>query len=343
MAPRDVSAPLAALLPRGAAPADVTELALGGGVGGHGLAALVEPCVNLEVLWAQGNNLTSLSGLAAPRQKQLYAHVRARGAASWSLSSSAHHLTTRRQLQDNAIATLKGVAGLRHLEVLDLGGNRLRGLDRVLRVLARLRCLRELTLAGNPCAEEAGYRLQVVAALPALELLDHHQVTPAERRQAAAERGGRAALAAAVAFGVRAPPARAPAVRQERSVLEQELGETAARVRSQRAAEAEAALGAAADDAAFWERRARLPPPPGVARAREAPCPGAGPERPPSPSAAAYKPRDVLLLHSLRSRSDGGAGPGAGGAGDAPRFQQGTHSHHLAARRWEAQLTALSL
>ncbi|KIY98907.1 Leucine-rich repeat-containing protein 23 [Monoraphidium neglectum] len=222
---------------------DCTELCLSGRAIErlHGF----EPLVNLEALWLNGNALRCATGLDAnTRLRELYLH-------------------------DNQLCTLRGSLGrLKFLTHLDLGGNLLRDLPKVLARLERLRCLRHLNLQGNPCCEEPGYRLQVVHRLPWLEVLDWHQVTDAERRRAREVVGGDV-VSSTVAFGRRVPADNAWRERApQQSVLEQELAQAAARVREARL-EAQDRIEAEAymrnPDAAFWMPRDTLPPPPGVA------------------------------------------------------------------------------
>ena len=175
---------------------------------------------------------------------------------------------------------------LKHLTLLDLGGNQIADLPAALACLGTLRGLRSLNLSGNACAGEPRYRARAVAALPAtLEVLDFRRVTAAERREARSlvdsggGGGGGAASAAAepVVFGRRARQAdvgpeaawraRAPAL----TAAETRLKQAAAAARAARleaAARADAAALASAADAAFWGRRGdRLPPPADVAAA----------------------------------------------------------------------------
>jgi Leucine-rich repeat (LRR) protein len=108
----------------------------------------------LEVLWLQSNKLSALTHLdaCAVRLRELYAH-------------------------DNQLVTLKGsLLRLKHIEVLDLADNTLRGLDKLLHALGKLPRLRVLRLVGNPCCEELRYRNRVLSALPKLLLLDEHWV-----------------------------------------------------------------------------------------------------------------------------------------------------------------------
>lgn len=81
---------------------------------------------------------------------------------------------------------------------------------------------------GNPCCcEEPSYRATVLAALPQLEVLDLHTVTPLERHRALQAAGGGkdAAARATVAFGCKVPSfdASLTAMVPVRSAIEREL------------------------------------------------------------------------------------------------------------------------
>ncbi|KAL4105500.1 hypothetical protein PRIC1_003563 [Phytophthora ramorum] len=119
--------------------------------------------VNLEVLWINGNQLQALDGLdECFRLKQLYA-------------------------QNNCIRSLRG-SSLRHfrfLQELRLYDNKLKDLQGTLEVLSRLSNLRDLDLFGNAVVEEENYRLQVIRAIPSLDVLDRHVITDEERAKAA--------------------------------------------------------------------------------------------------------------------------------------------------------------
>ncbi|KAG2869179.1 hypothetical protein PC116_g849 [Phytophthora cactorum] len=119
--------------------------------------------VNLEVLWINGNQIQELDGLdGCFRLKQLYA-------------------------QNNSIRSLEG-SSLPHFKFLlelRLYDNKLKDLQGALRVLSRLSHLRDLDLFGNPVVEEENYRLQVIRAIPSLDVLDRHVITDDERAKAA--------------------------------------------------------------------------------------------------------------------------------------------------------------
>eukprot|EP00878_Enallax_costatus_P030466 GHUV01033172.1.p1 GENE.GHUV01033172.1~~GHUV01033172.1.p1 ORF type:complete len:325 (+),score=76.76 GHUV01033172.1:262-1236(+) len=248
-----VSEPLKALVGQGRNAKDVkdcTELYLAN----QGIEQLAgfERLVNLEVLWINDNKLVAINNLDTnTRIKQLYAH-------------------------NNHICTLKGsLLHFRFLTHLDLSNNQLRDLQKLLKTFQKMHFIQELNLQGNPCCEEPDYRLCLIHAVPSLQVLDHHQVTTAERLKAAAHIGGDVA-ALTVAFGRRAPESpqqHSPtADTHGRSVLELELEQTAGALRShqqQAAQDEEQALYAANPDAAYWAPHNTLPPPPALLKAQQ--------------------------------------------------------------------------
>ncbi|EGZ17017.1 hypothetical protein PHYSODRAFT_502063 [Phytophthora sojae] len=119
--------------------------------------------VNLEVLWINGNQIQELDGLdGCFRIKQLYA-------------------------QNNCIRSLEGssLPHFKFLRELRLYDNKLKDLQGTLEVLSRLSHLRDLDLFGNAVVEEENYRLQVIRAIPSLDVLDRHVITDEERAKAA--------------------------------------------------------------------------------------------------------------------------------------------------------------
>ncbi|KAJ8578917.1 hypothetical protein ON010_g288 [Phytophthora cinnamomi] len=119
--------------------------------------------VNLEVLWINGNQVQELDGLdGCFRIKQLFA-------------------------QNNCIRSLEGssLPHFKFLRELRLYDNKLKDLQGTLDVLSRLSHLRDLDLFGNPVVEEENYRLQVIRAIPSLDVLDRHVITDEERAKAA--------------------------------------------------------------------------------------------------------------------------------------------------------------
>uniref|UniRef100_H3GJV5 U2A'/phosphoprotein 32 family A C-terminal domain-containing protein n=1 Tax=Phytophthora ramorum TaxID=164328 RepID=H3GJV5_PHYRM len=84
-------------------------------------------------------------------------------------------------------SSLRG-SSLRHfrfLQELRLYDNKLKDLQGTLEVLSRLSNLRDLDLFGNAVVEEENYRLQVIRAIPSLDVLDRHVITDEERAKAA--------------------------------------------------------------------------------------------------------------------------------------------------------------
>jgi hypothetical protein len=71
------------------------------------------------------------------------------------------------------------------LQELRLYDNKLKDLQGTLEVLSRLSHLRDLDLFGNAVVEEEHYRLQVIRAIPSLDVLDRHVITAEERAKAA--------------------------------------------------------------------------------------------------------------------------------------------------------------
>lgn len=92
-------------------------------------------------------------------------------------------------------------AALPRLETLGLAHNRLSHLGD-LAPLKGCRRLARLDLSGNPVAKAPGYRLYLIALLPALKLLDFARVRDAERAASAAAFPDESALAAAATGAV---------------------------------------------------------------------------------------------------------------------------------------------
>jgi hypothetical protein len=118
--------------------------------------------VNLNVLWLNKNRLKRIDGLNEQiRMFDLY-------------------------VQQNQITTLQGsLQHMKFLKKLLLHENNLKNLDQQVEYLARLPFLEELTLFGNPLAEERNYRLKVIYKCPSVHILDRHEVTEKERFEAA--------------------------------------------------------------------------------------------------------------------------------------------------------------
>ena len=72
------------------------------------------------------------------------------------------------------------------MNVLLIGDNELRDLDKFLTFLTNFQYLEQLDLFGNPLAEEPDYRLKIIKLMPQIKTLDRHKVTTIERTKAAA-------------------------------------------------------------------------------------------------------------------------------------------------------------
>ena len=118
--------------------------------------------VNLEVLWLNGNRIRKLENLDENiRIKELY-------------------------LQHNQISSLddSSLQFFTFLQILNLQSNQISNLSAVLKSLSRCRFLRQLNLSKNPVSQESHYRLQVIASIPSLHVLDNQKVTEEERAAA---------------------------------------------------------------------------------------------------------------------------------------------------------------
>ena len=210
-----------------------------------------EDFTSLEALDLSSNRLEKLNNLDInTRLKRVYAH-------------------------DNQICTLKGsLLHWKFIELLDLGNNRLKDLEKQVAVLSSLLYLRNLNLKGNPLCEEPDYRLFVIHRLPQLETLDMHTITAAERQKAKILIGGDA-LTLTVAFGQRIPPRSLSDVLNSTgnnsSKNEMELAEEASRVREQRLQEEidKERRAFANNPHPEIPRGSRLPPNAGTKRAME--------------------------------------------------------------------------
>ena len=133
-------------------------------LGDHGITHIrgMEEFANLEVLWLHGNSIQHIHDELAEntRLKRLFLHD--------------NELKSLHTLQLECL----------FLEKLTLFGNKITDLNQCLATLKRLRCLEELDMMGNPCAEEPSYRIRVLAALPTLHVFDKHVVTESERVRA---------------------------------------------------------------------------------------------------------------------------------------------------------------
>ena len=144
------------------------------------IVANFDKFVNLEVLWLNNNHLQRIDGLDANfRIKKLYVH-------------------------NNRIRSLVGsLSKFTFLVELHAHNNEIANLQACLAALSHMHHIKTLNLFNNPVAEEDNYRLQVIAALPSLEVLDKHAVTSADRAAAARFSPGRHGGRSASATGAR--------------------------------------------------------------------------------------------------------------------------------------------
>ena len=64
------------------------------------------------------------------------------------------------------MTNIDGLKKFKFLEVLLLGNNRLRDLDKFLVQLTKFQYMQQLDLFGNPLAEEPDYRMKIVYMMP---------------------------------------------------------------------------------------------------------------------------------------------------------------------------------
>ncbi|ESL05679.1 hypothetical protein TRSC58_06662 [Trypanosoma rangeli SC58] len=86
--------------------------------------------------------------------------------------------------EENCIRSTEGLQPLIRLGALDLASNRLGDLRLLLNDLRNATSLATATFLGNSVARRPPYRAQTIAALPALTVLDHKEVTEEERDRA---------------------------------------------------------------------------------------------------------------------------------------------------------------
>ena len=67
---------------------------------------------------------------------------------------------------NNLLENINGLKKFKFLEVLLIGNNQLRDLDRFLLQLTKFQYLKQLDLFGNPLAEEPDYRLKIIYLMP---------------------------------------------------------------------------------------------------------------------------------------------------------------------------------
>jgi hypothetical protein len=116
------------------------------------------------VLWLNDNALESLEGLEENfRLKEIYAHG-----------------NKIKRLHEDAFAQCT------FLGRLTLNDNKLEDLENVLEELRPMKHLKNLDLFGNPIAQEDNFRLRLIGELPTLSILDRHEITAEERKEAKA-------------------------------------------------------------------------------------------------------------------------------------------------------------
>jgi hypothetical protein len=120
-----------------------------------------ENFVNLHTLWLNDNHLYSLEGLE--RNVRLL-HLHCHGNKIGRISETLRHL--------------------KFLSHLTLNQNLLTDIEEVIVELRHLRNITYLDLFENPITQEDNYRLRLVAELPWVQVLDKHEVTEEERKQA---------------------------------------------------------------------------------------------------------------------------------------------------------------
>eukprot|EP00906_Rhabdomonas_costata_P014069 RCo020188 len=178
------------------------------------LENLMLPAAMLTVSTTLGSSATSLPRSTSPAPQRT---TGASAGASFNSSRATEASTTRTgayrlrelHLQNNLIETLNGdltAGGLRFLEVLLLGNNKLRNLEVVVEILRPLQYLKQLELSGNPLANEPNYRQIIIHTLPSLAIFDRQCVSEEERAAAAVLLGQRMDSTARSAFGRSLPP-----------------------------------------------------------------------------------------------------------------------------------------
>ena len=115
---------------------------------------------NLEEIWLNNNKLKNLDDIKHNfRSKKVFC-------------------------QNNQVSNIDGLKNYKFLEVLLLGDNKLRDLDKFLLVICKFAFMQQLDLFGNPLAEEPDYRLKIIYLMPQVKTLDRHVVTVAEKIKA---------------------------------------------------------------------------------------------------------------------------------------------------------------
>ncbi|XP_063818552.1 leucine-rich repeat-containing protein 23 [Pseudophryne corroboree] len=137
---------------------------------------------SLRTLELRGNQLQSTAGLYLPSLRELF--LAQNNMKTLEGLESLVHLT-RLHLRDNQLETLDGFSeNMQNLQYLNLRGNLVSRMQEAEK-LKVLPMLRALVLRENPCADEDGYRLETLIALPNLERLDKDFFEEDERTEAA--------------------------------------------------------------------------------------------------------------------------------------------------------------
>ncbi|XP_048515263.1 dynein regulatory complex subunit 3-like isoform X2 [Athalia rosae] len=93
-------------------------------------------------------------------------------------------------LYENQITVIEGIDDLSNLTIFSIGNNHINDWEHVM-YLRKLKKLRSLNIAGNPCLTQEGYLDYLLAFLPQLVYLQYKMIT-AEERQAATDKHYRA-------------------------------------------------------------------------------------------------------------------------------------------------------
>ncbi|KEG12476.1 putative leucine-rich repeat protein (LRRP) [Trypanosoma grayi] len=163
---------------------------------------------SLRSLSLESNHITDVAALGLKLSRLKFLNLK--GNEIVSIEQSLHGLTDLRELlldnnklrslgpdcfssnlqltdisaEENYIRSTEGLQPLVWLEVLSLGSNRLSDLRLLLNDLRNASCLATATFIGNAVARKSPYRSQTIAALPALTMLDHKEVTNEDREKA---------------------------------------------------------------------------------------------------------------------------------------------------------------
>ncbi|NXM83061.1 LRC23 protein, partial [Oenanthe oenanthe] len=136
---------------------------------------------SLQVLELRGNEIETTAGLGVSKLKKLYLAKntisRLEGLEEFEQLETLH-------LRDNKLEALDGFSdSMKCLQYLNLRSNEIKSFQEVEK-LQVLPVLQTLVLMDNPCAEEPGYRLEVLSRLLQLQRLDKEPVEEEEREEA---------------------------------------------------------------------------------------------------------------------------------------------------------------